>query len=140
MLRASSTDPRPSTVPLLLPSSPFRPRLDYFAPLHARPQIYKKNQVPDPSLPAPVAGERPEFELDEVKQLLTDAFTGAAERHIEVGDGLDMLVIEKGDEGKSAKMTWVNLRASAGFSLSFLLCRRARPERGRARRFVPNRR
>ncbi|GAA5845361.1 hypothetical protein JCM9279_004856 [Rhodotorula babjevae] len=71
--------------------------------------IYKKNQVPDPSQPAPVAGERPEFELDEVKQLLTDAFTGAAERHIEVGDGLDMLVIEKGDEGKGAKMTWVNL-------------------------------
>merc|ERR1719359_327260 len=72
--------------------------------------VYKKNQVPDPSLPPPVPGERPEFELTEVQQLLTDAFTGAAERHIEVGDGLDMLVIEKGEDGKGgAKMSWVNL-------------------------------
>ncbi|BGP43646.1 Proteasome subunit beta type-6 [Rhodotorula kratochvilovae] len=71
--------------------------------------VYKKNQTPDPSLPPPVPGERPEFELTEVQQLLTDAFTGAAERHIEVGDGLDMLVIEKGEEGKGANVRWVNL-------------------------------
>lgn len=92
--------PRPSCAP---PRPPFVPRK----------QVYKKNQVPDPSLPPPVPGERPEFELTEVQQLLTDAFTGAAERHIEVGDGLDMLVIEKGEDGKGgAKMSWVNLRES----------------------------
>lgn len=72
------------------------------------PQIYKKNQVPDPSAPPPVKGERPEFELKEVQELLTDAFTGAAERHIEVGDGLDMLIIHK-DEG----VRWVHMRQSA---------------------------
>lgn len=70
-------------------------------------QVYKKNQVPDPSLPPPVKGQRPEFDLAEVQSLLTDAFTGAAERHIEVGDGLDVLIVEKG-----AEMRWVNLRES----------------------------
>ena len=43
--------------------------------------------------------------LKEVQELLTDAFTGAAERHIEVGDGLDMLIIHK-DEG----VRWVHMR------------------------------
>ncbi|BGO95810.1 hypothetical protein NBRC10512_001649 [Rhodotorula toruloides] len=66
--------------------------------------VYKKNQVPDPSLPPPVPGQRPEFDLAEVQSLLTDAFTGAAERHIEVGDGLDVLVVEKDME-----MRWVHL-------------------------------
>lgn len=40
-----------------------------------------------------------------MQELLTDAFTGAAERHIEVGDGLDMLIIHK-DEG----VRWVHMR------------------------------
>lgn len=62
--------------------------------------------MPEPGAPTPVKGQRPEFELKEVQELLTDAFTGAAERHIEVGDGLDMLIIHK-DEG----VRWVNLRA-----------------------------
>lgn len=64
--------------------------------------------MPDPSLPPPVPGQRPEFDLAEVQSLLTDAFTGAAERHIEVGDGLDVLVVEKDME-----MRWVHLRESA---------------------------
>lgn len=34
--------------------------------------------------------------LETVLGLVTDAFTGATERHIEVGDGLEMFVIEKG--------------------------------------------
>lgn len=33
---------------------------------------------------------------EEVEQLVVDAFTGATERHIEVGDGLQMLIITKG--------------------------------------------
>lgn len=44
-----------------------------------------------------------------MQELLTDAFTGAAERHIEVGDGLDMLIIHK-DDG----VRWVHLRESCG--------------------------
>ncbi|GAA6013410.1 hypothetical protein JCM10207_008834 [Rhodosporidiobolus poonsookiae] len=66
--------------------------------------VYKKNQTLPPDAPPPVAGQRPEFVLDEVTSLMTDAFTGATERHIEVGDGLEMLVIEKG-----AEMRWITL-------------------------------
>ncbi|KAL8293705.1 hypothetical protein RQP46_000406 [Phenoliferia psychrophenolica] len=58
--------------------------------------VYDKNQVRDPALPALVKGERPVIELERVLGLVTDAFTGATERHIEVGDGLEMFVIEKG--------------------------------------------
>ncbi|GAA5876876.1 hypothetical protein JCM8547_002412 [Rhodosporidiobolus lusitaniae] len=64
--------------------------------------VYKKNQVPPPDAPPPVPGQRPEFVLDEVLALMTDAFTGATERHIEVGDSVEFLVIEKGRE-----MRWV---------------------------------
>lgn len=53
-------------------------------------------------------GQRPEFDLKEVLELVTDAFTGATERHIEVGDGLEMLVVENGK-----KMRWITLRTSA---------------------------
>ncbi|GAA5951013.1 hypothetical protein JCM10213_003072 [Rhodosporidiobolus nylandii] len=66
--------------------------------------VYKKNQTPAPDAPPPVPGQRPEFDLAEVTSLMTDAFTGATERHIEVGDGLEMLVIEKGSE-----MRWITL-------------------------------
>jgi 20S proteasome subunit beta 6 len=34
--------------------------------------------------------------LEKVEALVTDAFTGAAERHIEVGDGLEIFIIEAG--------------------------------------------
>ncbi|GAA5961626.1 hypothetical protein JCM21900_002830 [Sporobolomyces salmonicolor] len=66
--------------------------------------VYKKNQVPAPGEKATPKGERPEFDLEEVLQLVTDAFTGATERHIEVGDGLEMLIVEKGQ-----KMRWITL-------------------------------
>ncbi|KZV86657.1 N-terminal nucleophile aminohydrolase [Exidia glandulosa HHB12029] len=47
-------------------------------------QIYFKNQT----------GEHPtHLPLPHVLQLVTDSFTGATERHIEVGDGLEMFVI-----------------------------------------------
>lgn len=60
--------------------------------------VYGKNQQRDPSLPPLVKGERPKLELDHVLKLVTDAFTGATERQIEVGDGLEMFVVEK-DKG-----------------------------------------
>ncbi|GAA5985462.1 hypothetical protein JCM5350_004006 [Sporobolomyces pararoseus] len=66
--------------------------------------VYKKNQTPLPGSKVPEPGQRPEFDLKEVLELVTDAFTGATERHIEVGDGLEMLVVEKGK-----KMRWITL-------------------------------
>jgi len=69
------------------------------------PQVYKKNQTPLPGAKVLEPGQRPEFDLKEVLELVTDAFTGATERHIEVGDGLEMLVVEKGK-----KMRWITLR------------------------------
>ncbi|EJD36350.1 N-terminal nucleophile aminohydrolase [Auricularia subglabra TFB-10046 SS5] len=47
-------------------------------------QIYFKNQQGDHPAHLP---------LDHVLSLVTDAFTGTTERHIEVGDGLQMFVI-----------------------------------------------
>jgi 20S proteasome subunit beta 6 len=41
-------------------------------------------------------GERPSLPEDRILALVTDSFTGATERHIEVGDGLEMFVIRKG--------------------------------------------
>ncbi|KAI5477280.1 hypothetical protein MNV49_006577 [Pseudohyphozyma bogoriensis] len=58
--------------------------------------VYSKNQTQDPSKPPLAKGERPDLPLDTVLALVTDAFTGATERHIEVGDGLEMFVIKKG--------------------------------------------
>lgn len=59
-------------------------------------QVYSKNQVRDPALPPLEKGQRPVIPLERVIGLVTDAFTGATERHIEVGDGLEMFIIEKG--------------------------------------------
>lgn len=53
-------------------------------------QIYFRNQQPeDPSNP-PVPGNLP---LETVLAIVTDSFTGATERHIEVGDALEMFVV-----------------------------------------------
>jgi 20S proteasome subunit beta 6 len=56
-----------------------------------------KNIVPDPSdpdAPQPVGfNERSNLPLSKVTDLIVDAYAGATERHIEVGDGLEMLVI-----------------------------------------------
>lgn len=41
-------------------------------------------------------GQRPVVPLETMKALVTDAFTGATERHIEVGDGLSFFLIQKG--------------------------------------------
>jgi len=53
-------------------------------------QIYFKNQQPaDPTNP-PIPGNLP---LSDVLDLVVDAFTSATERHIEVGDGLEVYVV-----------------------------------------------
>lgn len=42
--------------------------------------------------------------LDEALKIVTDAFTGATERHIEVGDGLEIFVIRKRGDGDSIEL------------------------------------
>ncbi|KAH9820259.1 nucleophile aminohydrolase [Melampsora americana] len=70
-------------------------------------QVGGKNMVRDPNGPEPAPepiyqkGEsytppRADLPLERVEALVTDAFTGATERHIEVGDGLEIYVIEVG--------------------------------------------
>ncbi|KAF5343795.1 hypothetical protein D9757_007133 [Collybiopsis confluens] len=51
-------------------------------------QIYFKNQVPQPGRPHPK-----HLPLTTVIQLVIDSFTSATERHIEVGDGLEMYIV-----------------------------------------------
>jgi 20S proteasome subunit beta 6 len=54
----------------------------------SREQIYFKNQQPPPG------GTHPQhLPLPDVVALVIDAFTGATERHIEVGDGLEIFVV-----------------------------------------------
>jgi len=51
-------------------------------------QIYFKNQTPAPGTSHPV-----HLPLSTVLSLVIDSFTSATERHIEVGDGLEMYVV-----------------------------------------------
>lgn len=51
-------------------------------------QIYFKNQTPAPGTSHPT-----HLPLGEVLALVIDSFTGATERHIEVGDGLEIYVV-----------------------------------------------
>ncbi|GHJ88560.1 hypothetical protein NliqN6_4962 [Naganishia liquefaciens] len=53
-------------------------------------QIYFKNQTPAPGAEPFVPGRLP---LSTVLSLVVDAFTSATERHIEVGDGLEMYIV-----------------------------------------------
>lgn len=53
-------------------------------------QIYFKNQVPEPGAAPRIPGNLP---LDTVLSIVIDSFTSATERHIEVGDGLEMYVV-----------------------------------------------
>lgn len=55
-------------------------------------QIYFKNQQPEPNAAPFVPGNLP---LNTVLALVTDSFTSATERHIEVGDGLEVYVVCK---------------------------------------------
>jgi len=59
-------------------------------------QIYFKNQLPPPG------GAHPKhLPLPDVISLVIDAFTGATERHIEVGDGLEIFVVLASGRGTS---------------------------------------
>ncbi|KAF9494540.1 N-terminal nucleophile aminohydrolase [Pleurotus eryngii] len=51
-------------------------------------QIYYKNQTPAPGTSHPT-----HLPLPSVLKLVIDSFTGATERHIEVGDGLEIYVV-----------------------------------------------
>lgn len=51
-------------------------------------QIYYKNQTPSADAPFPA-----HLPLSHVLSIVTDSFTSATERHIEVGDGLEIYVI-----------------------------------------------
>lgn len=53
-------------------------------------QIYFKNQVPEPGAAPFIPGNLP---LSTVLGLVVDSFTSATERHIEVGDGLEVFVV-----------------------------------------------
>lgn len=52
---------------------------------------------------------------------MTDAFTGATERHIEVGDGLEMFVIEKGKGVRLVSLREYLLSLSLSSSLAGFL-------------------
>lgn len=55
-------------------------------------KIYYKNQKPSADAPFPV-----HLPLSHVLSIVTDSFTSATERHIEVGDGLEIyLILAKG--------------------------------------------
>ncbi|KAG8994358.1 Proteasome subunit beta type-6 [Tulasnella sp. JGI-2019a] len=55
-------------------------------------QIYYKNQTPSKDAPFPA-----HLPLSHVLSIVTDSFTSATERHIEVGDGLEIyLILAKG--------------------------------------------
>lgn len=53
-------------------------------------QVYFKNQQPEPGAAPFVPGNLP---LSTVLSLVVDSFTSATERHIEVGDGMEIYVV-----------------------------------------------
>ncbi|CAH7674980.1 nucleophile aminohydrolase [Phakopsora pachyrhizi] len=70
-------------------------------------QVGGKNMTRDPLGPPPqpeptyekgksYTPPRADLPMEKVQALVIDAFTGAAERHIEVGDGLEIFIIEVG--------------------------------------------
>jgi 20S proteasome subunit beta 6 len=59
-------------------------------------QIYFKNQTPEAGAAPFIPGNLP---LSTVLGLVVDSFTSATERHIEVGDGLEMYVVMKNGRG-----------------------------------------
>ncbi|KAM0791843.1 hypothetical protein ACM66B_004100 [Microbotryomycetes sp. NB124-2] len=62
--------------------------------------VYGKNQQADPTTDPEAAAQgkdaRPVLSYDKVRSLVVDAFTGATERQIEVGDGLIVIALRKG--------------------------------------------
>lgn len=68
-------------------------------------QVMFKNQNSTSERTVPEPGT---LALDESLKILMDAFTGATERHIEVGDGLEMYVIRNAPDASSAAPSGAN--------------------------------
>lgn len=82
--------PFPSFVSLLLRASSLsQTHLQFFIP-RPRAQIYFKNQTYPSAELTPTPGQLP---LSTVLSLVADTFTSATERHIEVGDGLEIFIV-----------------------------------------------
>lgn len=64
--------------------------------------INGKNQQPAPGEPARSHLERSNLPLERVLGLVTDAFTGATEREIAVGDMMELYVVQvkRAEDGK----------------------------------------
>lgn len=67
-------------------------------------QVNGKNQLPPPGEQPLGFGERANLPLERVLGLVTDAFTGATEREIYVGDMMELYVIRIIRDEKSGKM------------------------------------
>lgn len=63
-------------------------------PKHKKKQVNGKNQLPAPGEEPLKFGERSNLPLERVLGLVTDAFTGATEREIYVGDMMELFVIK----------------------------------------------
>ena len=63
-------------------------------------QVMFKNQNSTSERTVPEPGTLP---LDESLKIVLDAFTSATERHIEVGDGLQILVLERGQAWRTIR-------------------------------------
>lgn len=75
-------------------------------------QVNGKNQVPAPGETALKAGERSNLPLERVLGLVTDAFTGATEREIYVGDMMELVVVQvkRDDQGRVEKVEMGTVR------------------------------
>lgn len=58
-----------------------------------------KNQQPTPGRPIPAPGL---YDLATVLRITMDSFTSATERHIEVGDGLEMFIVRTPPQAAAA--------------------------------------
>lgn len=71
-----------------------------------------KNQVPPPGQTALKAGDRSNLPLERVLGLVTDAFTGATEREIYVGDMMELVVVQvkRDADGRAEKIEMGTMR------------------------------
>ncbi|CAO1639410.1 unnamed protein product [Sympodiomycopsis kandeliae] len=69
-------------------------------------QIMYRNQQPLPDRPIPQPGL---YDLPTVLRVTMDSFTSATERHIEVGDGLEMFIVRNGPTSEGDQTSKMNL-------------------------------
>lgn len=70
-----------------------------------------KNQQPTPNRPIPEPGN---YDLATVLRITMDSFTSATERHIEVGDGLEMFIVRNSPAATAGNS--VDTTVAQGFS------------------------